>query len=141
MDPLSVSASAVALITVCVQTVQIIKKTIETFKAAKRELMSIVNEIDLTRRLLEQLRGLTHQLGSRNIPVFLEFDGTDCESILGEFKRLVDKLAEAGKLVGFQFLVKKSKFEELALRLRAQRDMIETVLLSITTSATYATQS
>lgn len=134
MDPLSVCASAIALITACVQTASKIKKTIETIKGAKKELMGVVNEIDLIRRLLEQLRALTHQLGSKNVRIYLDFDRTDCESILEQLEHLVDKLIEAGKFVGFQFLVKKSKFEELATKLRAQRDGINTVMLSITTS-------
>lgn len=96
--------------------------------------MSVAKELDMTKRLLEQLRALTHHLGSKNVQIFLDFDRTDCEGILEQLEHLVDKFVEAGRLVGFQFLVKKNKFEELASRLRAQREWINTVFLSITTS-------
>ena len=141
MDPLSISASAAALITICVQTVQIIKKTIETVKTAKRELLTVLNATNRTRLLLDQLRGLTHQLGSKNNKILLAFDKIGCEEILDELKRLVDKLAQAESFTGFRFLVRRSKFEALAAGLRAQEDGIRTVLLSIATSATPALRS
>lgn len=136
MDPLSISASAVALITICFQTVQIIKKTIETVKTAKRELLKVLNETNRMRLLLEQLRGLTHQLGSKNNEILLAFDKTGCEETLGELKNLIDKLAQAERFAGFQFLVRRSKFEDLVAGLRAQEDGIRTVLLSVATLAT-----
>ena len=141
MDPLSISASAVALITICVQTVQIIKKTIETVKTAKRELLNVLNETNKMRLLLDQLRGLTHQLGSQNNKILLAFDKTGCEEILSELKRLVDKLAQVEMFVGFQFLVRRSKFEALVAGLRAQEDGIRTVLLSVATLETPALSS
>jgi Fungal N-terminal domain of STAND proteins len=141
MDPLSISASAAALITICVQTVQIIKKTIETVKTVKRELLNVLNETNRMRLLLEQLRGLTHQLGSKNNKILLAFDKTGCEEILGELKRLIDKLAQAELFVGFQFLIRRSKFEALVAGLRAQEDAIRTVLLSVATLATPASKS
>jgi hypothetical protein len=141
MDPLSISASAVGLITICYQTVQIIKKTIETVKTAKRELLNVLNETNRMRLLLEQLRGLTHQLGSRNNKILLAFDKTGCEEILGELRRLIDKLAQAELFVGFQFLVRRSKFDALVAGLRAQEDGIRTVLLSVATLATPASKS
>lgn len=140
MDPLSISASAAALITICVQTVQIIKKTIETVKTAKRELLNVLNETNRMRLLLEQLRGLTHQLGTKNNKILLAFDETGCEEILGELKRLIDKLAQAEMFVGFQFLVRRSKFEALVAGLKAQEDGIRTVLLSVATLATPASK-
>lgn len=141
MDPLSISASAAALITICVQTVQIIKKTIETVKTVKMELLNVLNETNRMRLLLEQLRGLTHQLGSKNNKILLAFDKTGCEEILGELKRLIDKLAQAELFVGFQFLIRRSKFEALVAGLRAQEDAIRTVLLSVATLATPASKS
>jgi hypothetical protein len=135
MDPLSISASAVALITVCVETVKVIKKTVETVKTAKRELLNILNATNRVRLLLEQLRGLTHQLGSQNNQVLLAFDKSGCEQVLGALRRLVNKLAQADKFVGFQFLVRRSKIEALVAGLRTQEDGIRTVLLSVATSA------
>ncbi|KAF7508634.1 hypothetical protein GJ744_009026 [Endocarpon pusillum] len=140
MDPLSISASAVALITVCVQTVQIIKKTIETIKTAKRELLNVLNETNRMRLLLEQLRALTHQLGSKNNKILLAFDQTGCEEILSELKRLIDKLAQAELFAGFQFLVRRSKLEALVAGLRAQEDGIRTVLLSVATESAVFTR-
>lgn len=134
MDPLSISASAVALITVCVETVKIIKKTIETVKTAKRELLNILNETNRMRLLLDQLRGLTHQLGSKNNEILLAFDKAGCEDVLNDLRRLVDKLSQADKFIGFQFLVRKSKIETLLVGLRTQEDGIRTVLLSVATS-------
>lgn len=141
MDPLSISASAAALIMICVQTVQIIRKTIETVKTAKRELLNVLNETNRMRLLLEQLRGLTHQLGSKNNKILLAFDKHGCEEILGELKRLVDKLAQVEMFVGFQFLIRRSKFEALIAGLRAQEDGIRTVLLSVATLATTVSKS
>jgi SMC interacting uncharacterized protein involved in chromosome segregation len=141
MDPLSISASAAALITICVQTVQIIKNTIENVKTAKRELLNILNETNRMRLLLEQLRGLTHQLGSKNNKILLAFNKTGCEEILGELKRLIDKLAQVEMFVSLQFLVRRSKFEALVAGLRAQEDGIRTVLLSVATLATPASKS
>jgi len=140
MDPLSISASAVALITICVQTIQIIKKTIETVKTAKRELLNILNETNRMRLLLEQLRGLTHQLGSKNNKILLAFDKMGCEEILRELERLVDKLAQVEMFVGFQFLIRRSKFDALIAGLRVQEDGIRTVLLSVATLATTASK-
>ena len=141
MDPLSVCASAAALITICVQTVRMIKKTIETVKTAKRQLLSVLNESNQMRLLLDQLRGLTHQLGSKTNKILLAFDKTGCEEILAELKGLVDKFAQAGRFVGFQFLVRRSKFEALIAGLRTQQDGIRTVLLSVATLATPALRS
>lgn len=133
MDPLTISTSAVALITACVQTIQIIKKAIETVKTAKRELMKIFNETNQMRMLLEQLRGLTRQLGSKNNEILLGFDETGCRDVLDEMKRLVDKLAQVELLFGFRFLMRRSKFEALVAELRAQRDGICAVLISVGT--------
>lgn len=138
MDPLSISASAAALITICVQTIQTITKTIETVKTAKRELLNILNETNRMRLLLEQLRGLTHQLGSKNNKILLAFDKTGCEEILRELERLVDKLAHVEMFVGFQLLMRRSKFDALITGIRAQEDGIRTVLLSVATLATTA---
>ena len=136
MDPLSISASAVTLITICVQTIQIIKNTVETIKTAKRELLNVLNATNRMRLLLDQLRGLTHQLGSKNNKILLAFDEAGCQDVLGQLKRLVDKLAQVELFVGFQFLVRRSKFEALVAGLRVQEDGIRTVLLSVATLAT-----
>jgi hypothetical protein len=93
------------------------------------------------RLLLEQLRGLTHQLGSKNNKILLAFDENGCEEILCELKRLVDKLAQVEMFVGFQFLIRRSKFEALIAGLRAQEDGIRTVLLSVATLVTTFTKS
>ncbi|KAJ9503872.1 hypothetical protein H2202_001011 [Exophiala xenobiotica] len=140
MDPLSISASAVALITVCVETVKVIKNTVETVKTAKRELLNILNATNRVRLLLEQLRGLTHQLGSQNNQVLLAFDKSGCEEVLGDLRRLVNKLAQVDKFVGFQFLVRRSKIEALVAGLRTQEDGIRTVLLSVATESAVFTR-
>lgn len=136
MDPFSISIGVVALITVCVQTIKVIKKTIETVKTAKKELLRILNATNRMRLLLEQLRGLTHQLGGKNNKVLLAFDHAGCEEILGEVKRLIDKLAQVELFTGFQFLVRRSKFEALLAGLKVQESSIQTVLLSVATLAT-----
>ncbi|KAK0810728.1 hypothetical protein LTR75_005456 [Friedmanniomyces endolithicus] len=134
MDPLSISASAVALITICVQSVKIIKNVIETVRTAKKELLKILNGTNRMRLLLDQLRGLTHQLGSKNNKILLAFDPSGCEEILGQLKRLVDKLAKVETFMGCQFLVRRSKFEELVAGLKDQEDDIRLVLLSVATA-------
>ncbi|KAK1814275.1 hypothetical protein LTR12_011320 [Friedmanniomyces endolithicus] len=134
MDPLSISASAVALITICVQSVKIIKNVIETVRTAKKELLKILNGTNRMRLLLDQLRGLTHQLGSKNNKILLAFDPSGCEEILGQLKRLVDKLAKVETFMGCQFLVRRSKFEELVAGLKNQEDDIRLVLLSVATA-------
>ncbi|KIW61705.1 hypothetical protein PV05_01795 [Exophiala xenobiotica] len=140
MDPLSISASAVALITVCVETVKVIKTTVETVKTAKKELLNILNATNRVRLLLEQLRGLTHQLGSKNNQVLLAFDKSGCEEVLDDLRRLVNKLAQSDKFVGFQFLVRRSKIEALVTGLRTQEDGIRTVLLSVATESAVFTR-
>ncbi|KAK1073934.1 hypothetical protein LTR12_001341 [Friedmanniomyces endolithicus] len=134
MDPLSISASAVALITICVQSVKIIKNVIETVRTAKKELLKILNGTNRMRLLLDQLRGLTHQLGSKNNKILLAFDPSGCEDILGQLKRLVDKLAKVETFMGCQFLVRRSKFEELVASLKNQEEDIRLVLLSVATA-------
>ena len=114
------------------------QKTIEAMKTAKKELLNILNETNKMRLLLEQLQGLTHQLGSKNNKILLAFDKAGCEEVLGELKSLINKLAPAEMFVGFQFLVRRSKFEALVGGLRAQEDGIRTVLLSVTTLETSA---
>ncbi|EXJ74793.1 uncharacterized protein A1O5_01489 [Cladophialophora psammophila CBS 110553] len=140
MDPLTISTSAVALITVCIQIVQVIKKTVETMKTAKSELMNILNETIKMRLLLEQLRGLTHQLGSQNNTILLAFDETGCKYVLNELESLVNKLAQADKFLGFQFWVRRSKLDTLVAGLRVQEDGIRTVLLSVTTETALFTR-
>jgi uncharacterized protein YoxC len=133
MDPLSITASAIALITVCVQTIQSIKSIIETVKGAKTRLLQVLNATTRVRLLLEQLRSLTHQLSSKSNTILLAFDGQSCGDVLTELVTLVKKLMQSDKLAAFQFLLQKSKLEGLAGRLKGQEDAICTVLLSIAT--------
>jgi hypothetical protein len=133
MDPLSITASAIALITICIQTVQFIKNMIETVKGAKSRLLHVLNATNRVRLLLEQLRSLTHQLSSKSNTILLAFDGTSCGDVLNEVTNFVRKLIQSDKLVGFQFLLQKSKLEVLVRRLKEQEDVIRTVLLSIAT--------
>jgi hypothetical protein len=65
MDPLSITTSATAFLGICMQTIQLIQRTIETVKNSRSLLVKLLSQTERLRLNLEQLRSLTAQLGTR----------------------------------------------------------------------------
>ena len=137
MDPLSVSASATALITICVQAVRLIKSTVETLKNAKTLLLNLLNQTERMRLFLERLRSLTHRLGDRQ-DLMLSFNDRTCKATLSELQLLVQKIGRTKNWVGLQILLNQNKSNDLLQRLKRHEEEIVTVLMFI---ATYAVNS
>jgi hypothetical protein len=133
MDPLSITASATAIVTICLQTVRIIQKAIETIKNARSLLVKLLSHVERVRLLLEQLRGLTKQLGAKAGGLLLYFNDKETTATMRELKTLVTGIEGSGNFVGLQVLMKKSKVEALCVRLKAHEGEIVTVLLSVAT--------
>ena len=137
MDPLSVSASAAALITICVQAVRLIKSTVETLKNAKTLLLNLLNQTERMRLFLEQLRSLTHRLSDRQ-DLALSFNDRACKATISELQMLVQKIGKIKTWVSLQILLNQSKSNDLLQRLKRHEEEIVTVLMFI---ATYAVQN
>ncbi len=137
MDPLSVSASAAALITICVQAVRLIKTTVETLKNAKTLLLSLLNQTERMRLFLEQLRSLTHRLGDRQ-DLALSFNDRACKATVSELQMLVQRIGRSKTWVSLQVLLNQSKSNDLLQRLKRHEEEIVTVLMFI---ATYVLQN
>jgi hypothetical protein len=133
MDPLSITASATAIVTICIQTVRLLERTIETIKNARPLLVKLLSHVERVRLLLEQLRGLTTQLGAKGGALLLYFNDKDTRETMTELKTLVKGIREAGSFVGLQVLMKKSKADSLCERLKEHEGEIVTVLLSVAT--------
>ena len=97
MDPLSVSASAAALVTICVQTVQTLKRVIENLKGAKGVSLKLLSQTERVRLFLEQLRSLTKQVGTRS-EILLAYNDSAPRATINEFNALVHDIARRGKV-------------------------------------------
>jgi hypothetical protein len=93
MDPLSASASAAALLTICVQAVQVLKKTIETLRNAKEFLLKLLNQTERVRLFLEQLRSLSKQLGDRS-DILLAYNDSAPRETINELNIFVHHMAQ-----------------------------------------------
>jgi hypothetical protein len=133
MDPLSIAASAAGIVTICLQTVRLLQRAIETIKNARSLLTKLLSHVERVRLLLEQLRGLTKQLGAKAGGLLLYFNDKDTRMTMSELKILVKQISEAGSFVGLQMLMKKSRVEGLCGRLKEHEGEIVTVLLSVAT--------
>jgi len=133
MDPLSVSASAAALVAILVQSVRLIKTAIETIKKAANELGKLLNRTERFRLLLEQLRSLTHQLGNRNNSLLLLFNDSECHETTRKLSALVGQVAKSNSLIGLRYLLLQNRAEELVVKLQTHEEEIQTVLLSVAT--------
>jgi hypothetical protein len=104
MDPLSVSASAAALLTICAQAVQILKRTIETLRIAKEFLLKLLSQTERVRLFLEQLRGLTKQLGHRS-EILLAYNDSGPRETINELNSFVRNMAQSKTWVGLRMLL------------------------------------
>lgn len=57
--------------------------------------------------LMDQCRGLTHQLGSKTNKILLSFNQSGREDVFKDAQRLVDKRSQAAKFVDFYFFAQK----------------------------------
>lgn len=132
MDPLSVSASAVALLTICVQAVQILKDTIETLRSAKQFLLKLLSQTERVRLFLEQLRSLTKQLGHRS-EVLLSYNDSDTRETIDELNTFVRNMAQNRTWIRLRVLLHQNTAEKLVNKLHRHEEEIMQVLLSIAT--------
>ena len=133
MDPLSISVSVTALIGVCSQTVQLIQRIIETVKNAGKVLIKLLSQTESLRLILEQLRGLTNQLGTK-AGLLLSFNDSGPKITINELNSLVKSIAEKKNFMPLQMLLNKGKVDALVERMKGHEAEVLTVLLSVATS-------
>jgi hypothetical protein len=132
MDPLSISVSVTALVGVCSQTVQLIQLTIETVKNAGKLLIKLLSQTESLRLILEQLRGLTKQLGTK-AGLLLSFNDSGPKITINELNSLVKSIAEKKNFMPLQMLLNKGKVDALVERMKGHEAEVLTVLLSVAT--------
>jgi hypothetical protein len=132
MDPLSVSASAAALLTICTQAVQILKRTIETLRKAKEFLLQLLSQTERVRLFLEQLRSLTKQLGRRS-EILLAYNDSGPRETINELNSFVRNMAQSTTWVRLRMLLHQNTADRLVERLHRHEEEIMQVLLSIAT--------
>ena len=139
MDPLSVSASAAGLATVCLQIVSTIKKTIETMKKARQALLDLLSRTERLRLFLERLRSLAQQLTNHSDRLLLDFNENGCYVTVDELRALVDEIASktasaaARFWTSLQWLSYQSRAGALLTKIRGHEEEISSVLLLIAT--------
>ncbi|KAM3074467.1 hypothetical protein ACMFMG_002729 [Clarireedia jacksonii] len=136
MDPLSISASAAGLITICLQTIKILKQTIETLKHAKQFLIDLLSQTERVRLFLEQLRGLAVRAigadGEGIGKLVVAFDEEGVKRTLREMREWVDEMVGGGGVgMAVRVLMGKGKGEGLLGRLRRHEEEILGVVLWI----------
>jgi len=131
MDPLSVTASAAALITICFKAVQAIKSVIERLRKAKAFLTVLLSQTEKVRLYLEQLRGLSKQLGPRS-GILLAFDDSGPKTTIEELHAFALKMAHNPSWVQVRVLLSQSTADKLLARLQRHENEISQVLISIT---------
>ncbi len=136
MDPLSVTTSATAILAICLQTVHLIQRTIETVKNARKVLVRLLSQTERLRLILEQLRSLTKQLGARG-GLLLSFNDSSPKTTINELNTLVKSIADKSNFVGIQMLLNKGKVDSLLEKLKGHEEEVMTILLSIATSVNY----
>jgi hypothetical protein len=136
MDPLSITASASAILAICTAAVNLIKVAIETVKNSKKLLVKLLSQTESLRLHLEHLRSLTKQLGSR-ATLSLSYNDSAPRTTIMELRDLVKEIAEKPGFIGVQMLLKKGKVEALTERLKRHEEEIVNVLVTI---ATYVIQ-
>jgi len=132
MDPLSVSASAAALLTICAQAVQVIKRTIESLHKAKEFLLKLLSQTERLRLFLEQLRSLTKQLGTRS-EILLAYNDSGPRATINDLNNFVRDMAQRTTWVRLRVLLHQNAADKLVERLHRHEEEIMQVLLSITT--------
>lgn len=133
MDPLSISAAAAGLIPLCWEAAKIIKDLIERVKNAAKELLNFLSRTERMRLLLEQLRGLTRQLGARDNTLVIAFSDVECTRTIQELRDVVFDIARSSTtaVVRFQYLFRHGKLVALSDKLDKHRNEIEGIMLSV----------
>lgn len=132
MEPLSIATSATAILGICWETVRLIQKTIETIKNARDLLVKLLSQTERFRLILEQLRGLSSQLGTK-AGLLLSYNDSAPKATMKELNSLVKSMAEKPNFIGIQMLFKQSKVDGLVGRLKLHEDEVVTVLLFMAT--------
>lgn len=132
MDPLSISASVATVIAIFIQTVRLMKKTVETFKNAKLLLQELLSQTQRMRLLLEQLRSLTHQLGSQST-LSLIFNDSACIETINELKKLVTRIANKNSWINFRQQSHQNEANKLVAKLHRHEVEIVTLLQFVAT--------
>ncbi|KAF6219811.1 hypothetical protein HO133_003636 [Letharia lupina] len=139
MDPVSLSASAAALITIFVQAVKVLKQTIETIRNAKSFLLRLLSQTERIRIFLEQLRALTAQLGPR-AGILLNFNDSGPKETINELHAFVQSIAQTPALIRIKVLLNRSAADHLVERLHRHEEEIMQTLLSVAASAAVRTE-
>lgn len=139
MDPVSLSASAAALITICVQAVKVMKQTIETIRNAKSFLLKLLSQTERIRIFLEQLRALTAQLGPR-AGILLNFNDSGAKETINELHLFVQSIAQTPALLRIKVLLNRSAADHFVERLHRHEEEIMQTLLSVAASAAVRTE-
>lgn len=130
MDPVSLSASAAALITICVQAVKVLKQTIETVRNAKSLLLRLLSQTERIRIFLEQLRALTTQLGPR-AGILLNFNYSGPKETINELHVFVQRIAQTPPLIRVKVLLNQSAADRFIERLHRHEEEIMQTLISV----------
>ena len=130
MDPVSLSASAAALITICAQAVKVLKQTIETVRNAKGFLLRLLSQTERIRIFLEQLRTLTAQLGPR-AGILLNFNDSGAKQTINELQIFVQSIAQTPALIKIKVLLNRSTADHFVGRLHRHEEEIMQTLLSV----------
>ena len=130
MDPVSLCASAAALITIYVRAVKILKQTIETIRNAKSSLLRLLSQTERVRIFLEQLRALTAQLGSR-AGILLSFNDSGPKETINELHAFVQSIAQTPALIRIKVLLNRSTADHFVERLHRHEEEIMQTLVAV----------
>lgn len=140
MDPLSITTSATAILAICLQAVHLIQRTIETVKNARKLLVKLLAQTERLRLILEQLRCLTKQLGSRG-GLLLSYNDSAPKTTIRDLNTLVTTISGKSNFVGIQMLLNKSKVDVLVEKMKKHEEEVVTVLLSIAATSAVRTEN
>ncbi len=132
MDPLSIAASAAALVTICVQTGGLIKTLAETFFHAEEGLLKLLSQIERLRLTLEQLRGLSQQLGAK-ADIALMFDDSAPRLTMNKLRGVIESIAGHKRTFKMQLMIRRSDIEALRKRLQEHEDDMTKVFVNLGT--------
>lgn len=104
--------------------------TIETVKNAKRLLIDLLGQLERFRLLLEQVRGLTRQLGNRS-GLALSYNDRSPKATMNELKVLVQNVAETKNFLSIQTLLHRHPLNELAEKIKHHEGELYKLLLDI----------